>query len=528
MTVLELTRENVLEVIRELQEFFKGLREEVEVYVASQVAGLPTLLIGGHGTGKTTLVKAFYSTLVVKEKDSYRPLKTFMLLLKERHTPMDVFYSYHLPSLMKGVEKIVPKAIGAEAVYLDEIFSNQLVLSALKDFLEERVYDSYHCKWLFFTASTNPPNQYYQNILQLSNMADLDRFDVVVPFESRLGADLFEITSLFAEASERRVAPQLSVKLDVSNIIEVRKEVMSIEVGSKAKSMLALFGHVYSACVFEDEDRQRHFLDKFSVLGEVPCMRCTFRGSLCSKFAIQPCRLIRSTIALAKALAWLRGENRVHYETVIKALHYTPPLRLVIVDESAKNKVATVREAVNVAIREFTKWVDDHRRLLKELRSAVELAKRGKVNDAIRALNDLSYRYNNDPVALSLVHSIALKINRVKEEIEAFIEKTADNKVLKYFIENKTDFKDKAYRRLKKVLDITEAYRWGEEAKRLLNKLLMKGLISEKEFDALSMILTGLQKREHEQYLREDIRIVVRWNEIIIEGPKKIVEDLLK
>ncbi|RLE91049.1 MAG: hypothetical protein DRN04_13690 [Thermoprotei archaeon] len=108
MTVLELTRENVLEVIRELQEFFKGLREEVEVYVASQVAGLPTLLIGGHGTGKTTLVKAFYSTLVVKERDSYRPLKTFMLLLKERHTPMDVFYSYHLPSLLKGVQKIVP------------------------------------------------------------------------------------------------------------------------------------------------------------------------------------------------------------------------------------------------------------------------------------------------------------------------------------------------------------------------------------------------------------------------------------
>jgi len=88
---------------------------------------------------------------------------------------------------MRGEEKIVPKAIDAEAVFLDEPFTNQLITSALKDFLEERIYDKFECNWLFFTAASNPPNLYYQTVMQLTNLADLDRFDVVIPFETKLG-----------------------------------------------------------------------------------------------------------------------------------------------------------------------------------------------------------------------------------------------------------------------------------------------------------------------------------------------------
>ena len=136
------------------RKFFKGLDEEIEVYIVFQIAGLPTLLIGGHSTGKATLAKAFYNSLLHKLYN--KKIKTFMILLKERHTPFDVFYTYDLPSLMKGIEKIVPKSIGAEAVYFDEIFANQLILSTLRDFLEERIYDRFKAKWMFFTGSTKP------------------------------------------------------------------------------------------------------------------------------------------------------------------------------------------------------------------------------------------------------------------------------------------------------------------------------------------------------------------------------------
>jgi len=95
---------------------------------------------------------------------------------------------------------------------------------------------------MFFTGSTNPPNQYYQTVLQLTNMADLDRFDIVIPFESRLGINLFEITEIFAESKKRRSKPQINFKIDISNIDKIRRQIFSIPIDDKSKSMISLFG----------------------------------------------------------------------------------------------------------------------------------------------------------------------------------------------------------------------------------------------------------------------------------------------
>ena len=519
--VLPLSKENVWKLIEELKSFFKGLGEEVEVYVASQIAGLPTLLVGGHGTGKTTLVKVFYNSLY----RSGEPIKRFMMLLKERHTPMDVFYTYHLPSLMKGEEKIIPKAIDAKAVYLDEVFANPLVLSALKDFLEERIYDRFKVKWLFFTGSTNPPNQYYQTVLQLTNLADLDRFDVVIPFESRLGVDLFEITKTFAKSKERRPEPSIS-KIDVTNIEEIRKGIFKIPVDDKAKSMMSLFGHVFNACCFEDEDRQRHFIDKFSVLADMPCIRCTFKGSLCSKFAVQPMRLIRSTFNLAKALAWLYNKEEVTYELTMKALHYTLPLRLIIVDESFKSKVATLKEATRIAIQEFTKWYDENRILFTVLQNCVFLAKVGRFSEAFRQLNDLMYRYNNRPIALTLIHSFEAKLKKARSEVERAVETTSDINLLRELMKTNSDFKDLARKRYCELVGIASIRKLGDEAKRLLNRMLAKGLLGEREFTSLSMSLQGFYSPQ-EVALKEDLKISVKQNEVILEGSKEVVSSII-
>jgi len=523
--VLSLSRDNILKLIKELQSFFKGIAEEIEVYVASQIAGLPTLLIGGHGTGKTTLVKAFYDSLMVEEGGSLRPVKRFMILLKERHTPFDVFYTYHLPSLMRGVEKVVPKAIDAEAVYLDEVFANPLVLSALKDFLEERVYDKFEVKWLFFTASTNPPNQYYQTVLQLTNMADLDRFDVVIPIESRLGVDLYEIAGMFAESEERRPEPSIS-KIDVTNINRVRGEIFKIPVSVKAKSMMSLFGHVFNACCFEDEDRQKHFIDKFSVLADAPCIRCTFKGSLCSKFAVQPMRLIRSTFNLAKTLAWLYGKDEVTYDLTVKALHYTLPLRLIIIDEAYKSKVATLKEATRIAIREFTKWYDENRPLFTVLKNCVLLARKGRFSEAFNQLNDLAYRYNNRPIALTLIHSFEAKLRRAKEEVKRRVETTDDVNLLKELVNSDNDFRDLAKKRYAELLGLVSIKKLGDEAKRVLNRMLARGLLGEKEFTSLSMSLQGFYSPQ-DIALREDLKISVKQNEVVIEGSKEVISSII-
>jgi len=95
--VKPLNRDSVLELINEIKCFLKGLGEEIEVYIAAQLLGLPTLLLGPYGTGKTTLAKTFYNSLVIKDGSDYRPLRKFFLLIKERHTPFDVFtaITYH-------------------------------------------------------------------------------------------------------------------------------------------------------------------------------------------------------------------------------------------------------------------------------------------------------------------------------------------------------------------------------------------------------------------------------------------------
>ena len=309
--------EPFLRVLNALKKFFKGLDEELEAFVAAQAAGLPTVLIGPHGSGKTTLVKAFYSAL----RMDGRPLRVFAMLIKERHTPNDVFYSYHLPSLMKGEEKIVPKAIAAEAVFIDEVFANPLILSALKDFLEERRYDRYPAKWLFFAAATNPPNKFYGNLLPFENMADLDRFDVAIPVETRLGFDFADIVDSMASSSARRDGPEVPT-VEIGDLEAIRREIFSVPVRPEAVAWLWAFGLMYSSCVYEDRDGNRRPLDKFSAVGEVPCATCSFRKAPCARFALQPYRFVRSALALAKALAWLKGKRFVDVDIALAALGF--------------------------------------------------------------------------------------------------------------------------------------------------------------------------------------------------------------
>ena len=93
---------------------------------------------------------------------------------------------------------------------------------------------------------------------------------------------------------------------------------------------------------------------KFNVLETLPCHKCIFRDhEICSKYALQPNRFMRSTILLAKSLAWFEGSRRVRLEHVRKACKYTLPLRLVIINESLKMEIPTLKALVEACIRDF-------------------------------------------------------------------------------------------------------------------------------------------------------------------------------
>jgi len=129
-----------------------------------------------------------------------------------------------------------------------------------------------------------------------------------------------------ANSTSRRLEPNVNVRIDVTNIHEVRKKILSLNVSDDAKSWLTIFANSLCTCTYEDENGNRYLLDKFSVLENLPCMNCTFKNlRLCSKYALQPNRFIRSSILLAKAIAWLNCSSKIEYEHVRNSVKYILP-----------------------------------------------------------------------------------------------------------------------------------------------------------------------------------------------------------
>ncbi len=467
------------------------------------------------------MAKAFYDALVIREGRSYRPLKKFFLLVKERHTPSDVFYTYHLPSLMKGEEKIIPKAIDAEAVFLDEPFTNQLITSALKDFLEERVYDRFQCKWLFFTAASNPPNLYYETVMQLKNLADLDRFDVVIPIEARLGMSLYEIAEQMAEAKERHPKPEIGFRIDVGNLPRVRNEILSLGVSKEALSWLTLFAHSLSVCAYEDEDRQKHILDKFSVLESLPCSTCPFRQhKLCSKYALQPNRFIRSTIMLAKALAWLKGDEEVGIGHVGIAVKYTLPLRLVIINEALKHRIPTLKALAQQCIRDFDEWCSESgKHFMRSLERALDSLKELDFPKALKALEG----YHNDPVLWALCMDFMEEFQILKGILLSLIPRLSEEELEVLARAKDEAIAWKARARLEELQGIiTVTYARGSEAlKKLLKRLFIAGVLSEHD---LVSILEGRSTGLVKEWDGERVVIETRGANVQIKAPKELLE----
>ncbi|NPA70949.1 MAG: AAA domain-containing protein [Crenarchaeota archaeon] len=423
------------DVVRALVRFFGWEHEErIRVYVAAQLAGLPTLLAGSHGSGKTTLVKAFYSCIRIRDGDDYRPVKTFMMLLKERHTPTDVFYRYHIPSLLQGREVVIAKAIAAEAVFLDEVFANELILAALKDFLEEKIYDRFECKWMFFTAATNPPNQFYQNILMLRNLADLDRFDIVIEWTHRTGIYLTELVENTARSKERRTLPDLP-EIHVDDIERLRREILSTRVGEDFLKRLWLLATCLSTCVYSPVHERDTYtiVDKFSIYSRLPCETCKYQHYWACKYALAPTRFIRSCIALGKALAWLDDREVVDSRYFMTAARYSLPLRLVPTRQDVEQRYPTLTSLVNNVLSEFmqyytTSWSQYRDYLMKLLEKYV---KEGDitgttlpVEDPITALVDSQVKANLRNIIIEMIEKAS------NEELEE-LRKIACEKVRK-------------------------------------------------------------------------------------------------
>jgi len=343
----------VLGLISELKKILDLEPQTVEGFVLSEYAGLPTLLVGPHGSGKTTLARVFFSALRIGD----RPLRWKYINVKEMHTEYSIYARLHFGKLVKGEEEWVPVSIDCDAVFIDEVLRNMRVFSALNEILEEGSFEGMKVKWKFVVCASNPPNQYYQNV-SLANYADLDRFASIIPVE--------DTGFSFAEKMARGESLEPSVKIDVSNIDEVRREIKAIPVSAEALNLAVLMVAAFSVCGYEDARTGSKCLifNKFSVLSDLKCYRCVNRRhKTCPKYAVAPKRALRSLLSLAKARAWCLG-RQVEAEDVAWAFAFTVPGRAAIISPEVRETVPTYRELCKAMLRDFSEWYSEVRDLI--------------------------------------------------------------------------------------------------------------------------------------------------------------------
>lgn len=340
-----LSRNTVKGLIAALKEKLDQEPYLLEAFVLAQIAGLPTLLVGAHGSGKTTMVKTLASAFYIRD----RPLKFKHITVKEIHTEYNVFARPDFGALAQGREKWIPKLIEAEFPFIDEIFRNHRIMAALNEVLEEKHFEGLQLKWLFFAAATNPPNQYYKTV-DILNYADLDRFAVIIEVEDRGFG--------FADKMISGFKPELDLKIDVGNLESVREEIKNTKVSAEASSLAKMMVAAFSVCNYEPvKDGEKIIIyNKFSVLNDLKCYRCIHQQhNICPRYALAPKRALRSLIALAKARAWVLSRE-VREEDVVWAFKYTIPGRTAIISQELKETVPTYKALHDKMLKDFREW----------------------------------------------------------------------------------------------------------------------------------------------------------------------------
>jgi len=349
-----LSRTGVLELVTAMKNLLDQDHGVIEAFVLSEAAGLPVLLVGPHGSGKTTMVKALYSSLTLGDK----PLQWRYVNVKEGQTEYMVFARPHFGKLVQGVEEWVPLAVGCDAVFIDEVFRNTRIFAALNEALEEGTFEGLLVKWKFISAATNPPNQYYRTV-ELLNYADLDRFAVIIEVEDRGLA--------FADKLAESFTPDTGIKVDASNLEKVRDEIRSTRVSGKALLLAKLMVAAFSVCSFEPVSgggRPPTIYNKFAVIEDLKCYRCVYqKHSICPRYALAPKRAIRSLIALAKARAWVLGRE-VEEGDVAWAFRFTVPGRTAVISNELKELLPTYGALYERMMDDFSRWYEDNKAYL--------------------------------------------------------------------------------------------------------------------------------------------------------------------
>lgn len=453
-----------------------GLDEQNEIMLAALAAKLPLYEEGPHGVAKTSRNKRL--ALYFGEKAFYRQIT-------DKSTTYDVFYEYDLPKLMKGERKIVPKALAAKFVILDEFKKNPLFGSSIHEFIEDYVVDGIEARWKYVVGLSNPQNEFYETNIALIDFATNDRWAVVNYLPPPRTYDLFEL-GLRTESEFKPPPPGFTVPLAI--LEDAYREVVKVKIPLEIHLRLQLFLSALSECSYTSATSQTggeaKEISKWMLMGssiEGLCGTCRHRNEICGKATCSAARAQRAVIWLSKALAWLRehhGESNkkpakwleVGMDEFETALNHVFPHRIFYVP-SFMREHPTAQDAFKALYRMY--------------------------------LRDMEQRQNQG--AFQLLANIYQKIKEGvwdKESYELIVTRFSDDLPLRKFAEG---LKKKRYPQIRSTL-----YKAAEEENDLAALELMKQQVAAKGLDNDDEV--QLTKFIEEKVEGKTIRIVVPYD----------------
>lgn len=217
--------------------------EEIEILGITLISGVDALLLGDPGTGKTWIIELMLACLR-NEGNMLTPLELFNTLMFKEMSANDVLGPPDISALKSGkieriIEGMLPTAVLA---YLDEFFkSSPTVLNALLDLMANR--------WVKIGNKIIPAKQLlaiFASSNELPDREDLyavrDRWGItkfVQPVRTSEGRKQVMQIQDEVQSGGGKIDFTDAPSLELSDIVQVRAEVMAVEVPMPVREALA-------------------------------------------------------------------------------------------------------------------------------------------------------------------------------------------------------------------------------------------------------------------------------------------------
>jgi MoxR-like ATPase len=424
-------REEMVRIEADLNTVAYGMGETLHVVTAATAAGLPTLLEGPHGTFKTSLVKRIAQYF--GEEAFYRQIKPEM-------TKHDVFYTYDVGQMVKeGTQKVIPLAVGAKFVGLDEFLKHPTLGPAVHDFIEEHNIDGIPANWLMIFGMTNPANEYYATNIALQDFATKDRWAVGAYVEAVQPYMLFEL----GKRVEREFKPERpTFTVPLETLATAREEIKKIPMQSSLHMWLQLLLSELYVCEFTPNGvahSQSQKINKWMMVGrsiESFCAMCRHKEEVCAKASAMPARAQRSVIWLAKSLAWLEGTDKVTQEQLLMAARYCLPHRIHFSSGHLAD-YPTMRTAFDAILKKYDENSENRQKIgvFKPIKDLLVAVSEGKWNAEVYASIEKPF-HDDLPIVhfirglrearyLPLIASLRVKVATEKDSVKLMAMKEA-------------------------------------------------------------------------------------------------------